>query len=301
MKTVWVGAFLVVLYTGLMTAVDGITKFIAGGYEAPQLFALASFFVVAMSLAMAKFSGDGVATGLRIVSVKTMALRSVLTVVASVCFFQAFAALQLADVFLFVGLIPLISASLSGPFLNERPRPLAWVALTVGLGGIIFLLPGGVSGISLGHIWAFAAALSGAGSMMAARAIARVERVPLAQVLWPNLALMLSMAVALPFVWKEISLADLGFILIYAIALFAARYVVVEALRLLPTYVATPLMNLQFVWMVIVGLVFFNETPTLGTILGAMLVIASGLWLVVEEGLANRQQRPKHKGAVPAE
>lgn len=293
------GAVLVIVYTGMMAAADGITKFIAGAYAAPQLFVLSSALVVGMSLGAARLQGQlrTPMWGLALRSKSAMAVRSVLTVIASIAFFQAFRLLPFADVFLFIGLIPLIAAALSGPVLGETPRPLAWAALSVGAGGILFLMPGGVSGMQAGHGWALLAAVSGTGSMLAARVIAKVERVPLAQVFWPNLALMAAMAVALPFVWKPMSLIDLAWVGAYAVALFAARYVVAEALRLLPAYVATPLMNLQFVWMVAIGFAAFGEVPTMGTLIGVTLVIGSGAWLVLDEHIAKARDL---KG-IPAE
>ena len=274
---------LVVLYTGMMAGADGITKLIAGGYAAPQLFALSAALVVVFSAAGAALRRD--LPALAVQCRKAMALRAVLTVVASVAFFQAFRHLPFADVFLFIGLIPLFTAALSGPVLGEAPRPTAWLALGIGAGGLLFLMPGGVSSAQAGHVWALVAALSGCGSLLAARYIALVERRPMAQVFWPNLALMLVMGGALPFVWQPMTGADAGWIAAYAVLLFLGRYVVVEALRLLPAYVATPLMNLQFVWMVAIGTFAFGEVPTSGTLLGVTLVIASGLWLVVDASL----------------
>lgn len=294
------GAALVVLYTGMMAAADGITKFIAGGYAAPQLFVLSSALVLAFTLGAARAQGKSAVEGIRLRSVRPMAVRAVLTVVASVAFFMAFRLLPFADVFLFIGLIPMIAAALSGPVLNEAPRPMAWAALALGAGGVLFLMPGGLSGAQAGHGWALLAALSGTGSMLAARVIARAERVPLAQVFWPNAALMGVMALALPLVWKPMPLADLGWVTAYAAALFAARYVVAEALRLLPAYVATPLMNLQFVWMVGIGVVAFGEVPAAGTWMGVTLVIGSGIWLVADESLA-RARASRLAAALAAE
>ncbi|MBS0122797.1 DMT family transporter [Thetidibacter halocola] len=281
MKGATLGAVLVVLYTGMMAAADGITKLIAGGYSAPQLFALSALMVCAFSAAAARQTGEG----LRVQARGVMALRTGLTVIASLAFFMAFRLLPFADVFLFIGLIPLFAAALSGPVLGETPRPMAWMALSLGAGGILFLMPGGLSAAQAGHAWALLAALTGCGSMLAARVIARQERKPLAQVFWPNLGLMLTMGVALPFVWQPMTATDFGWVMAYAVALFGARYVVAEALRLLPAYVATPLMNLQFVWMVAIGMAAFGEVPGTGTVLGVMLVIASGLWLVAEESV----------------
>ena len=287
------GAALVVVYTGMMAAADGITKMIAGGYEAPQLFVLSSLVVVVLTVCCGRVTGEA---SFRLQSRGAMAVRSALTVVASIAFFMAFRLLPFADVFLFIGLIPLIAAALSGPVLGEAPRPLAWAALALGGAGMVFLMPGGLSGMQAGHVWALVAAVTGTGSMLAARVIAKVERAPLAQVFWPNLALLVVMAAWLPFVWKPMGAANLGWVAAYAAAIFAARYVVAEALRLLPAYVATPLMNLQFVWMVAIGLFVFGEVPTVGTVLGVTLVIISGLWLVLDERLARTRAT-----AVPAE
>ncbi len=283
MNAALAGGILIVLYTGMIASADGITKMIAGGYEAPQLFVLSGLLVVAFSASAARMKKGET---LRVRSKKAMAIRSLLTVVASVAFFQAFRLLPFADVFLFIGLTPLIVAAISGPLLGESPRPLAWVALAVGVGGMLFLMPGGVSAAQTGHIWALVASVTGSISMLMARYIGKIEKVALAQVFWPNLALVLTMAVALPFVWRPMELGDVVWIAGYAVFLFGARYVSVEALRLLPAYVATPLMNLQFIWMVAIGFFAFGEVPGVGTVLGVMLVIASGLWLVVEETLA---------------
>ena len=271
-----------------ISAADGITKLVASGYAAPQLFAISSGLVVAMSLGAAKGRGQS----LRIRARRAMALRAGLTVAASIGFFQAFRLLPFADVFVFIALMPLLSAAMSGPVLGERVRPLAWAALSVGAAGLLCLVPAGHVAPGAGHGWALLAVLSGTGSLLLARLIGRDERAPLAQVFWPNLAVMAVMGAALPFVWQPMPAADLGWILGYAGALFAARWLSVEALRLLPAHVVTPVMNLKFLWMVAIGWWGFGEIPAAGTWLGALLVIGSGLWLIADEALPARRAVP---------
>ncbi|MHA6323890.1 DMT family transporter [Roseivivax sp. CAU 1753] len=278
------GAICVALYTLHMAAADGITKLIAGQYAAPQLFALAALIAMAMSLLMsARATPAGVRAALVTGCRCAMVIRSILTVVASIAFFNAFRHLPFADVFLFMALVPIIAALLSGPILRESIRPSAWIALIFGVAGVLCLMPGGVSALTIGHLWAGLAVLSGTGSLIAARLIGRREHNALAQVFYPNLALFVVMAVALPFVWQPMPLADLGWVTAYALFLFVARWIVTVAMRLLPAYVATPLMNLQFVWMVAIGFFAFGEVPSLGTMLGVSLVIGSGLWLVIDD------------------
>ena len=279
MKGLAVGLLLVLGQTGFIAASDGITKYLSCQFEAPQLFVLSSGMILAAMLARGRTGRKA----LRTRSPRVMGLRAGLTVVASFAFFQAFHMLPLADVFLFIAMIPLISAALSGPFLNETPRPTAWIALMIGTVGLLAMSPGGLTGFQGGHAWAALAALCGSGSLLAGRYIGRIEKAPMAQVFWPNLALLVAMGAALPFVWQPMDVADLFWIAAYSAALFAARYLVAEALRLLPAHLVTPLMNLQFLWMVAIGWLAFAEIPATGTVVGVTLITASGLWLVFEE------------------
>ncbi len=282
------GAALVVLYTGLISGADAITKLVAGSYAAPQLYAFSGAFVVGLSLLADRHGSQrrGIATN----CVGAMTLRSLATVVASVAFFQAFRLLPFAEVFLFIGLMPILAGLMSGPILKEHVRPAAWLALAAGFLGVAFLFPAGWHSVSVGHVWALIAAVTGTFSMVLARYIGRREANALAQVFYPNLALCLTMGVALPFVWAPMPLSDLAWVAAYAGLLFLARWVSVEALRRLTAYTVTPLMNLQFVWMVILGAVAFGEYPGFGTYVGVMIVVASGGFLVWEQFAPDRRR-----------
>ncbi len=275
------GVGLVLAYTGLMSSADAVTKLLAGSYAAPQLYALSGAIVVALCVLVARFGPKR--QSLRTTAPRAMALRSGLTVIACTAFFYAFKLLPFAEVFLFIGLMPLIAGFLSGPILGEHVRPAVWGALAAGGVGVLCLFPSGLSDIGLGHVVALLACVSGTVSMVLARFIGRYESNALAQVFYPNLAIMATMAVALPFVWLPMSLSHLGWAVVYALLLFSARWLLVVALRLLAAYVVTPLMNLQFVWMVILGAVFFGEHPGLHVYLGVFVVISSGIYLVIDQ------------------
>ncbi|MFT5341835.1 MAG: drug/metabolite transporter (DMT)-like permease [Paracoccaceae bacterium] len=290
MRAATLGAGLVVIYTALISSADAITKFIAGGYAAPQLFCLSGLIVMGLCLVTDRHPSQR--RGFKTVCPKAMALRSLAAVLASVGFFYAFKFLPFAEVFLFVGLIPLLAGLMSGLILGEHVRPSAWVALAAGFVGVLCLFPAGIGSVSLGHIVAFIAIVIGTFSMVLARYIGRYESNALAQVFYPNAAIFAVMAVVLPFVWRPMPLADFGWVLAYAALLFGARWLLVVALRLLAAYAVTPLMNLQFVWMVVLGAVFFNEYPAPGTYLGVGIVISSGLFLVWDQFTPTEQRKP---------
>ncbi|MEP2028999.1 MAG: DMT family transporter [Paracoccaceae bacterium] len=275
------GALLVVVYTALISSADAITKFVAGGYAAPQLFCLSGLIVMALSVLADRHKTQR--RGLRTICPRAMALRAGATVLASAAFFYAFRELPFAEVFLFIGLMPILAGIMSGPILGEHVRPLAWVALVAGFVGVLCLFPAGLSHMSTGHVFALLASITGTFSMVMARYIGRYEQNALAQVFYPNLAVFVAMGLALPFVWQPMPLSDLVWVVTYAGILFAARWILVVALRLLAAYAVAPLMNLQFVWMVILGAVFFGEVPATSTYLGVGIVIATGLFLVWDQ------------------
>lgn len=290
-KTALVGSGLVVLYTLMISSADAITKFIANGYAAPQLFAFSGAIVVALSWLSARASGAH--QPLRTTCPRAMAVRSALTVVGSVAFFYAFRLLPFAEVFVFIGLMPVFAGLFSTSILKEAVRPMAWIALAAGFVGVLCLFPGGVSSVSTGHLVALSACICGTLSMVLARYIGRFESNSLAQVFFPNAALFVCMAVALPFVYRPMPLGDLGWVVAYAGFLFAARWLAVVALRLMAAYVVTPLMNLQFVWMVVLGVVFFGEVPNTNIYLGVAIVIGSGMVLIWD------QMQPPQPAPVP--
>lgn len=117
------GALLVVIYTGLIASADGITKVLAGGYGPVQIYALSGAVVVLLCRLADRLPGQrrGFATSCP----RATALRSLATVIAAICFFQAFRLLPFAEVFVFIGLMPLLAGAMSGALLKEpvRRRP----------------------------------------------------------------------------------------------------------------------------------------------------------------------------------
>ena len=212
-----------------------------------------------------------------------IAIRSISTVASACLFFYAFRELALAEVFVFVGLTPIMAALLTPTVLKERVNARAWVALLAGFVGIICLFPNGVAGISAGHAIAFAACLTGVVSMVMARLVGKSENKPLALLFYPHLLMFVAMLVVLPFVFKPMTAFELGIAGIYSALLFVGHIVM-------------PVMNVQFLWMVGYGALVFSEVPSFNVILGAAIVIASCIYLIHN---ANMVEKNNPRGLSP--
>ena len=291
------------------TLADGTVKGLSARLEAPQVFFLSGLIMAGLSLLAAR---AGSRIGLFTTScLKTtvpglLIWRCVATVAASVGFFYAIAMIPLAEIFLFVGMMPLMSALMSRHLLGENVDARAWVGLGLGLIGVLMLFPDGISGLSLGHLAGFCGAASGTVSLVLSRLMARREANTLVQVFYPNLTLAAVAAVMLPAIWQPMALGDVGLILVYSGLLFLARWTMVLVMQRLRAPVALPLMNIQFVWMVAVGFVFFAEVPAATTIVGALLVMCAGAIALMDQARIDRlarlsQGQVRPSAAVPAE
>ena len=287
------GVGLVMSTTLVSAAADGLTKHLTGSFAPPQLYFFCGLVVAGMSLLMNRLTSSVGPTGqLATRFGKLLALRTALVLVSVVSYYHAFANLPLAEVFVFIGMMPMLAATLSRPLLGEQVAPAAWAALGAGAFGILFLFPQGLVGIGWGHMMAASGVLSGTLSLVLMRRMTKAEPNTLAQVFWPHAAMVAVMGAALPFVWAPMSAADAGLVAAYASAVFLARWLMVPALARLKAHVAMMLMNLQFVWMVVIGRIAFGEVPATGTLIGAACIIGAGCFLVLEQA--------RIKGDLPA-
>jgi drug/metabolite transporter (DMT)-like permease len=278
-----IGLGLVLVYCGFGTTADTLTRMIAQGFEAPQLYCISGACIMMLSwVAIRTAPGDASQRTLRTPRPRTMVLRSVFFVLATVCYFTAFRTLAFAEVFAFIALVPLIAALLSGPVLGERVRWQSWCALIVGTSGMLLMHPGALGSVQLGHLAGLGGAFFGTMSMVLARHISRDDTSALRQVFYPNALMFIVMGGILPFYIKPMGWFDVQLVLAYAGVLFLARWVLVAALSRVKAYVVTPLMNFQFVLMIGVGAVLFGEMPTLNLVLGGTVIVLAGSYLFFE-------------------
>jgi drug/metabolite transporter (DMT)-like permease len=285
--TIAVGVGLMLIGTLCGSGADAALKAVASDYAAPQVLLIAALLSIVLTFVANR--GSDVRQVLRTGAPFAMAGRSVATVIAAIGFYQAFVRLPFSEVFLFIGVMPLMAAALSGPVLGERVTIRVWAILGVGFLGLMFLFPSAESPLTLnGHLFAALGSFAGTLSVVLSRYICRHETHSLAQVLFPQIALAVVMAALLPMVARPMTLTDVGIILLYAVLVFAARWIMVVVSRLLPAWLSLQLLNLQFVWMVALGFFVFDETTDRHVFIGAGLIIVAGVILARDEMLRTR-------------
>ncbi|MBN2907780.1 MAG: DMT family transporter [Rhodobacteraceae bacterium] len=218
------------------------------------------------------------------------ALRTVAVMSTMLSAFYAFSTIPLAQTYAIIFATPLIITALSVPILGERVGPRRWAAVALGMVGVLIVLrPGGGVDLSLGHLAALVAAVSGALVAVIMRKIGNQERT-VVLLLYPMLANTLVMGALLPLVYRPMSLPHLGGMALVAGGALLAMTLLIAAYRAAEAVVVAPMQYSQMLWAVALGLVFFGETPDGATLLGSCVIAASGLAVFLREGRAHVSQ-----------
>ena len=215
-----------------------------------------------------------------------MAARTVAVAATGVSAFYAFTVLPLAQAYAILFASPLLITVLSIPVLGETVRLRRWVAVGAGLAGVLIVLRPGAVELGLGHAAALVAACGGAFSAVVVRRIGREER-PVVMLLYPMVANFALMATLMPLVYRPMPFADLAALAAVAGLGFAAMLLVIAAYRAGDATVVGPMQYSQILWATAYGALFFDETPDAFTMLGAAVVIGSGLYILFREGQAS--------------
>jgi drug/metabolite transporter (DMT)-like permease len=210
-------------------------------------------------------------------------LRGVLMLFVLVAFVYAVRVLSLADAYAIFLAAPLIVTALSVPLLGEHVGWRRWVAICVGLIGVITMLkPSAASLVSLGAVAALLSATGYAFNAVALRIITRTDTT--ASVVFWMIGVMTVIAgcVAAPQ-WVEIRSAD--WILLAAIGLFSsiAQHLLTEAFRNAPPSVVAPFEYTALLWGIGIDRVVWGVFPSSRVYIGGGIVIASGLYLIWRE------------------
>jgi len=220
---------------------------------------------------------------LRPVRVGMHALRGVLMLLVLVAFVYAVRVLSLADAYAIFLAAPLIVTALSVPLLGEHIEWPRWVAICIGLVGVITMLhPSASSLVSLGAVAALIAAVGYAFNAIALRVITRTDTTS-SVVFWMiTVMTVLALIIALPG-WVPLRTEDWA--LLVAIGVFAAiaQHLLTEAFRTAPPSVVAPFEYTALLWGILIDRVIWGVFPASRVYIGGGIVIASGLYLIWRE------------------
>ena len=269
----------------LFTSLDTIAKYLTREYSIFQVaWARYTFAVVAMmALVPPAYRRRPLASAWPALQL----LRSTLLAGVTLMFFLAVSHLPLADVTAVSFATPLIVTALGALVLGETVGARRWTAVFIGFCGVLIIVrPTGT--VHWAVFVTLAMAAGNAVFQILTRVASRYDS-PHTSASYTAIVGAIVLTATAPFVWKTPDL--LGWVLHVLIGLAGGvgHYALASAYNQAPASTLAPFTYLQLVWITIAGLVVFGDFPDGWTILGAAIVVASGIYVFYREARRRRE------------
>jgi drug/metabolite transporter (DMT)-like permease len=217
--------------------------------------------------------------------------RASVGLVGMTCSFTALQYLPLTVATAFNFASPLFMTALSAPILREKVGRHRWGAVVVGFLGVLIMVRPDPGKMNLtGAAFALAGAVAAAGAMVTIREIGKTERGPTIVFYFTLGGAAVGLA-SLPFGWVMPSIQILELLVVMGLIGGVGQLLMTEALRVAPVGVVAPFDYIQLLWASLIGFSIWGEVPEPVTMAGAMVVAASGGYILWREIRTARMAR----------
>lgn len=279
-RQTYVGITLMCIGVACLCVNDALAKELTTAYSPLQVLFLRN--LIAFPFAVVVVLGVGGPAALRSYRPMAHVVRGLLWLSAAFLFFTSLTMLQLAEATALIFVAPMLITALSALLLKERVGWRRWSAVLVGFAGVLIVVRPGGSTFQLASLLPMITAFFYALLMIAARWVDPRESV------WTMMLYLvgaggLAAAALMPFVWVPVAWGDLW--LFAGLAFFgtAGMTMMTQAFRFAPAAVVAPFDYTALIWATLLGYAFWGEVPDALTYVGAVVIIASGIFIVWRE------------------
>ncbi len=266
---------------------DAIVKVLSSHYSVFQLVVTqASFALIPLAIMLA---WEGGLRSIRVRHPRLVLLRGALAGTGTIFGFFSFSQLPLAETYSIFFCTPILVTILSIPILGERVGLHRWAAVIVGLVGVVVMVRPGFEALHIGHAAALVSAVTGAFTVLVMRRIARDEHHAV-MVLAVVTGLITVSLPGMILTFRTPTLHDMALFACGGLLMGSGQFFIVRSLKLAPATVVAPMQYSMMLWAIGYGYLLFGTTIDPLVVLGAMIVIASGLYIM------NRERRRSRKG-----
>ena len=242
-----------------------------------QLLLVKYFFVLCLSLIESKRKNNF--SFYKSKNIKLQILRSFLSVIESGCFVLSFKYLSLADAHSIGSLSPVIVVALSAIILKEKVSPKIWVAIFIGFIGVLIILRPTSSIFDPKALLPLVAAFMLGLYQVVTKKVSEDDTNETSLFYTSIIGLIIMTLLATNF-WTPIESSS--YIMFLAIGIFFSLglYLQIIALSKARASILQPFHYTLIFWAIIFGYIFYNDVPDMFTIVGAIIITASGIFVL---------------------
>ena len=283
------GIALVIASTVFLACSDALAKYLTRTGLPPVEIAWIRFLVyVAIMLPAILMGRGGNVLATRRPGIQV--LRGIGLVASSLFFIWGLSYLPIAEASATAFIAPMFVTCLSILMLSEKVGVRRWIATTVGLIGVLIVVRPGTSAFHPAAFFPIVSALGWAFALVLTRQIAGVDR-PVTTMAWSAIVGLVLLSGLVPFFWVAPTWQQVGIGVLIGASSTLGHWIVVLAYRHADASVLAPFTYSQLVWVSLLGFIMFAEIPDRWTVLGASIIICSGLYIAHRERIRKAQMR----------
>ena len=269
----------------LFTAMDALAKGLIARYPTPQVI-------------WARFAGQALIVAILLGPRKIIPtlnsnfprlhlLRSAFQLGATALFFASLGYIGLAEATALTDINPILITLGAAVFLGERLGPRRILGVVVAMIGALIVVRPGMGVFSAAALLPLGCAVCYAGASLLTRKLGQHEG-PWTSLLHAAVFGTVITGLAMPFVWQPINGADVVLFAALGILGTAAQMCVIRSFSMAEASAVAPFAYIGIVFATIWGIVLYDEYPDQYTILGALVIVAAGLYVWHRETNAKR-------------
>ena len=281
-NNVFFGITLMVITTFMFSSMDGVSRYLAEKNNVFTLVTMRYWFIAFVMIVTCLFIKNRISDILNTNQPFIQFSRGVILSLNNCLVVYTFTLLGLVETHAIIACYPLIVAGLSVPFLGERFGWRRWMAIFTGFIGVIIILRPNTNVITEGSIFAIIGAIMFAVYLILTRYVSRSDTA-ITSFFWTGIGGTVTMSLISLFIWDNILKEDYLWLLLMCILSAGSHFMMVKTLQVAEASVVQPFSYLQLVFGSIIGVTIFSESIDLMIIIGALVVIGSGLFTTWRE------------------
>ncbi len=272
----------------LFSGVDTMGKFLTTSMDPIQIVWFRQLGLLSGVVLLICLQGRAV---LRSANPRLQISRGVVAAISATLFMIGVRYVPLADAVAISFVAPFMVTVMGAVILREPVGIRRWAAVTIGFIGTMIVVRPGMGVLHPAALLIIVAAAAFAMRQILSRMLARGDSIQ-TTVAYTAIVSWSLLCIPLPFVWSTPSSAlEIGLLVAMAVLAAVAEVLVIVALSVAQAVVVAPVQYTLLIWGTFYGFVVFDQLPDGWTWIGALIIMATGIYTLNRERLVAARQR----------
>ena len=291
------GVLMIMTAVAMFAVMDSIAKYLSRFYPVPAIVWARYFFhMLLVVIAL------GPRLGLDLVRTRRLGaqlIRGLLLAGTTLFFVFAIKQMPLAETSSITFIAPVLVTLMAAFILKEKVELTRWLAVAGGFVGVLIIIRPGSDVFTWASVLPLASAICFACYQILTRKLANLES-PYSSIFYSGLVGSVIMSLTLPYTWTvPQSLNHALLFVVIGIIGGLSHLILIKAYDYAPASRLAPFSYTQLIWIMVIGYLVFGDFPDHWSLIGIVVIVASGIYIATHQHLSELQQRREMQESTP--